>query len=381
MLAVVAEQTGYPPELLDMDLDLEADLGVDTVKQAEVFAAIREIYGIERDDTLKLRDYPTLNHVVGFVHDRTPHTTPRRRRPAPEPAPAAAAPEPAAAAPAEPADDGVAARVLAVVAEQTGYPPELLDMDLDLEADLGVDTVKQAEVFAAIREIYGIERDDTLKLRDYPTLNHVVGFVHDRTPHTTPQRPNRNRTREPVASRPAAMDAFPRRLPVPVLRPPLDDVRRDRRDPRRGRPRRASCPTPAASPRRWRSGWRSAASRCCRSTPRSTATPLERRLAEWAAAGPIQGVYWLPALDEEGPLAGLAPDGGDRGAARPRQAARRHDARAGRADRGAGSFLVSATRLGGRHGYDADGAARRPRWAAPSPASPRRWRASVPTRS
>ncbi len=37
----------------------------------------------------------------------------------------------------------------------TGYPPELLDLDLDLEADLGVDTVKQAEVFAAVRERFG----------------------------------------------------------------------------------------------------------------------------------------------------------------------------------------------------------------------------------
>jgi len=57
-----------------MDLDLEADLGIDTVKQAEVFAAIREAYGIERDDSLKLRDYPTLDHVVGFVNERTPQT-------------------------------------------------------------------------------------------------------------------------------------------------------------------------------------------------------------------------------------------------------------------------------------------------------------------
>ena len=55
-----------------MDLDLEADLGIDTVKQAEVFAAIREAYGIPFDDTLKLRDYPTLNHVVGFVNERAP---------------------------------------------------------------------------------------------------------------------------------------------------------------------------------------------------------------------------------------------------------------------------------------------------------------------
>ena len=46
--------------------------------------------------------------------------------------------------------------VTRVVAEMTGYPPELLDPDLDLEADLGVDTVKQAEVFAAVREEYSL---------------------------------------------------------------------------------------------------------------------------------------------------------------------------------------------------------------------------------
>ncbi len=46
----------------------------------------------------------------------------------------------------------------------------MLDLDLDLEADLGVDTVKQAEMFAAIREIYSIPRDENRKLRDYPTL-------------------------------------------------------------------------------------------------------------------------------------------------------------------------------------------------------------------
>src|SRR6185312_15824256 len=129
VLAIVAEQTGYPTDLLDLDLDLEADLGIDTVKQAEVFATIREAYGIERDDSLKLRDYPTLNHVVAFARERTPQAA------AAEPAPVA--PAPVEPAPVEPvtAGDGVEARVLAIVAEQTGYPSDLLDMDLDLEAD------------------------------------------------------------------------------------------------------------------------------------------------------------------------------------------------------------------------------------------------------
>ena len=52
--------------------------------------------------------------------------------------------------------DEVTDAVVRIVAELTGYPPELLDLDLDLEADLGVDTVKQAEVFAAVRERFGV---------------------------------------------------------------------------------------------------------------------------------------------------------------------------------------------------------------------------------
>ena len=80
-----------------------------------------------------------------------------------------------------PAGDEVTDAVVAIVAEMTGYPPELLDVDLDLEADLGVDTVKQAEVFAAVRDRFGVERDDTVALRDFPTLTHVIGWVREKT--------------------------------------------------------------------------------------------------------------------------------------------------------------------------------------------------------
>ncbi len=58
--------------------------------------------------------------------------------------------------------------VVGIVSELTGYPPDLLDVDLDLEADLGVDTVKQAEVFAAIREHYGVARDDASSCATFP---------------------------------------------------------------------------------------------------------------------------------------------------------------------------------------------------------------------
>ena len=85
-----------------------------------------------------------------------------------------------------PSEQEVTEAVVAIVSEMTGYPPDLLALDLDLEADLGVDTVKQAEVFAAVRERFGVERDDSLSLRDFPTLTHVIGWVRDKTSQATP---------------------------------------------------------------------------------------------------------------------------------------------------------------------------------------------------
>src|SRR5208283_4969664 len=69
-------------------------------------------------------------------------------------APAAAIQQPSA--PPVPVSDPVKERVLALVVEKTGYPQDMLDLELDLEADLGVDTVKQAELLASVREIYNI---------------------------------------------------------------------------------------------------------------------------------------------------------------------------------------------------------------------------------
>ena len=41
LLEVVAELTGYPIEMLDLDMDLEADLGIDSIKRLEILAGVQ----------------------------------------------------------------------------------------------------------------------------------------------------------------------------------------------------------------------------------------------------------------------------------------------------------------------------------------------------
>ena len=350
VLRIVTQLTGYPPELLDVDLDLEADLGVDTVKQAEIFAAIREHYGVARDDTLKLRDFPTLTHVIGWIRDKTGTPAPA---PAAEAPAAAAGPGQAAPTPPAPAGDEVTDTVVGIVSGLTGYPPDLLDVDLDLEADLGVDTVKQAEIFAAIRGHYGVARDDTLKLRDFPTLTHVIGWIRDRIEATPgPKAPSDAAAVAPgpaavtptVEGDIAATDRIRRRVPVPALRPGL-----------------AACAPTGVT---LAAGTRVAVMRDHGGVGDALSTRLTRLGVDVIEVHPyddvdtaladaeVDGVYWLAALDDEGRLEDMDLAGW-RDALRRRVrnlylAMRRCYERS--------PFLVVATRLGGYHGYDAAGA-------------------------
>ena len=60
------------PELLALPLR-EDNITLTCVWTAsEVFALVRETFNIPRQDTVKLRDYPTLRRVVGFVKENRP---------------------------------------------------------------------------------------------------------------------------------------------------------------------------------------------------------------------------------------------------------------------------------------------------------------------
>ena len=102
--------------------------------------------------------------MIGWVRDKTGRqpvaVAAARRRTAAEPAAPSRSRRAGGRGARSGRPDEVTEAVVSIVAEKTGYPPDMLDLDLDLEADLGVDTVKQAEVFAAVRERFGIARDD-----------------------------------------------------------------------------------------------------------------------------------------------------------------------------------------------------------------------------
>jgi acyl transferase domain-containing protein/acyl carrier protein len=376
ILALAVEKTGYPEDMLDLDLDLEADLGVDTVKQAEMFAAIREIYSIPRDENIKLRDFPTLAKVIQFVYSKRPDllgNAPVVKAAVVDEQKVVEVAAPVAEVAAVPAVsyETVRASILALAVEKTGYPEDMLDLDLDLEADLGVDTVKQAEMMAAIREMYSIPRDENVKLRDFPTLAKVIQFACDKLAAgvvsaapvaaapvaATPAPAKAERVRRPrteAASFDAA-DLIPRRVPVPTLRPALNLCKTTGVKLGAGS-RVVIMPDKGGVAEILSQKLQAIGVEVLRIENVANADALAALLNSWTAAGPLQGIFWLPALDREAAIVDM-------------DMAAWHEAVWLRVKSlfttmktvyeqiaVAGTFLTSATRLGGQHGYDPAGA-------------------------
>jgi acyl carrier protein len=189
LINFVVEHTGYPPEVVELDADIEADLGIDSIKKAQLFGELGEYFDVQPDENLSLDSFPTLRHVLDYLVKVQGSESPvPQAKPAPQTvavaAPTAApAPQPvvveqpAAAQPASLDPQELERFLINFVVEHTGYPPEVVELDADIEADLGIDSIKKAQLFGELGEYFDVQPDENLSLDSFPTLRHVLDYL------------------------------------------------------------------------------------------------------------------------------------------------------------------------------------------------------------
>jgi acyl transferase domain-containing protein/NAD(P)H-dependent flavin oxidoreductase YrpB (nitropropane dioxygenase family)/NAD(P)-dependent dehydrogenase (short-subunit alcohol dehydrogenase family) len=74
------------------------------------------------------------------------------------------------------------AKFLEIVSERTGYPPEMLDLNLDMEADLGIDSIKRVEILSTFRKLLPEETQQQMegsveKLAGTKTLQAIIDWI------------------------------------------------------------------------------------------------------------------------------------------------------------------------------------------------------------
>ncbi|BDD04923.1 hypothetical protein AUTU_24060 [Aureibacter tunicatorum] len=213
LMVVIAEKTGYPSEMLEMSMDMEADLGIDSIKRVEIFGAMTDanpsVQGVEPSELAELR---TLEQIADYIASKAGATS----APAAQAAPAVETPAPVAAAPVQEtsasSQGGVSRKeiedsLMVVIAEKTGYPSEMLEMSMDMEADLGIDSIKRVEIFGAMTDanpsVQGVEPSELAELR---TLEQIADYIASKAGAT---------------SAPAAQAAPAVETPAPVAAAPV----------------------------------------------------------------------------------------------------------------------------------------------------------------
>ena len=158
-------------------LQLRSELGIDSIKRVEILSAVQDKLGVEAQDVDALSRTRTVGEVIeamkaeiaraggGSVTLAAPSATVIVA--APVALALSKVVSGAAAAQAE-------AVVLEVLAQKTGYEADMIEEDMELESELGIDSIKRVEILSAVQDKLGVEAQDVDALSRTRTVGEVI---------------------------------------------------------------------------------------------------------------------------------------------------------------------------------------------------------------
>ncbi|MFO7754265.1 MAG: beta-ketoacyl synthase N-terminal-like domain-containing protein [Desulfobacteraceae bacterium] len=181
----VSRLTGFPEEMLEGDMDIESDLGIDSIKKVEIVSELEkhfpEASGLTTETLGTVR---TLDDICAAISGGSV------QEPVPEQKDSGPAPNPSEQD--NTTDSGfILDTLFKTVSNLTGFPQEMLEGDMDLESDLGIDSIKRVEILSALEKDLpragSISTDDAAGLK---TIRDIAGFLDNQPGQGTESQPS-----------------------------------------------------------------------------------------------------------------------------------------------------------------------------------------------
>ncbi len=230
LLTIISEKTGYPSEMLEMEMDMEADLGIDSIRRVEILGALQEHFpDVPQPNAEDVAELRTLGQIVAFMETHisesptqtesssikknyemeknhevattlnppeislsfngngngngsrnggsataiaeiSPHKEKIPQNPLAEKVEVAQFTNTNA--------DTLGKTLLSIVSDKTGYPAEMLELEMDMEADLGIDSIRRVEILGALQERFpNLPTPEAEDLAEVRTLGQIVNFL------------------------------------------------------------------------------------------------------------------------------------------------------------------------------------------------------------
>jgi len=199
---VMVEITRYPASLFTPEADFEEELGIDSVKLAEIFAVLQKRNLLPKDLNGEGKTIRNLKDLMGHIqheapaHPKLTTTAASTGNPGvqsllermtgtrtgilpaenliPDP-PSRLEPRNGKRLQRGKAEAGITQEaILAVFTEATRYPEELFRDEAHLEEDLGIDSVKQAEILAALGQRFALGETTLATFKGLDTVGEII---------------------------------------------------------------------------------------------------------------------------------------------------------------------------------------------------------------
>ncbi|MEM6469361.1 MAG: SDR family NAD(P)-dependent oxidoreductase [Planctomycetota bacterium] len=203
---LVIDLTGYEPDIVDFDADLEAELGIDSIKKAQMIGELVQWADLDlTPDDIRLGQFDSMNDILSLIpaDDLVPTDglgSANGHVPASGQVSASHVDGRIQAGRDESIhevsdDESLERLMIDLVVDQTGYEESIIDLDADLEGELGIDSIKRAQLLGELEQQYDLPplQQSDLKIADFPTLRSIRDFILD-------QERSKKKTSEPVKS-------------------------------------------------------------------------------------------------------------------------------------------------------------------------------------
>ncbi|MCP4723334.1 MAG: acyltransferase domain-containing protein, partial [Desulfobacteraceae bacterium] len=176
LFEIVGRLTGFPVEMLEPEMDIESDLGIDSIKKVEIISELeKQIPHGNGLSTDHMGSVKTLADICQAIQPEMPAVE-------------ISTPVEASSDSSDSPDSlGTSGKIFTVlvdaISELTGFPVEMLEPEMNLESDLGIDSIKRVEILSKLeQELDDINTISSEDMAGLKSIQDIVGFITPDSP-------------------------------------------------------------------------------------------------------------------------------------------------------------------------------------------------------
>lgn len=177
---IVSQLTGFPVEMLELNMDIASDLGIDSIKKVEIISELeKKIPACDGLTTENIASVRTLNEICKILQENSIESA---------------------------AENGsvifsenknttiyhnVSSILIETISQLTGFPVEMLAPSMNLESDLGIDPIKRVEILSKLEQ--KLEHIDTIasdEIANLKTISEIIEYMSKDSVETSKVKKN-----------------------------------------------------------------------------------------------------------------------------------------------------------------------------------------------